>query len=208
VLKPYTELAKTDPSAIKLGNICIYCGSSSHVDEVYKQTARNVAAAIAQSGMNLIYGGGHVGLMGLVADSALSAGGKVIGIIPEHIRAHEVQHTGLTEMIVVDSMHKRKDLMAEKADAFVVLPGGLGTLDETFEILTWKQLGLHTKPVVFYNVNGYWDPMIKLIQHIVDQHFAIPGHLNLYKVVSSIDEMFTVLAGPPEQSIDPEDKWR
>ena len=113
--------------------------------------------------------------MGIVADSALKAGGKVIGIIPQHIRAQEVQHTGLTELHVVPDMHTRKRMMVEQSDAFVILPGGLGTLDETFEILTWKKLSLHNKPIIIFNDRGYWDPMLKLITHTVSEGFAAYG---------------------------------
>ena len=141
---------------LSVQSVCIYCGSSNDVDDRYKKSARDVSTMLARQGKTIVYGGGHVGLMGIVADTALKAGAKVIGIIPEHIRAQEVQHTGLTELHVVPDMHTRKRMMVERADAFVILPGGLGTLDETFEILTWKKLKLHNKPVIIFNENGYW----------------------------------------------------
>jgi uncharacterized protein (TIGR00730 family) len=176
--------------------VCVYCGSSNSADEHYKQLARDLGKALAERGMQIVYGGGHVGLMGLLADSGLQAGAKVTGIIPEHIRAHEVQHTKLSELFVVDSMHERKSLMAEKADAFVVLPGGFGTLDETFEILTWKQLALHNKPVVIFNINNFWNK------------FAPDYNHQLYSIVTNIDDMFTALARPAEKPHTPEEKWK
>src|SRR6202042_3527823 len=123
----------------------------------------------------LVYGGGHVGLMGIVADTALQNGAEVIGIIPEHIRAQEVQHHGLTELHVVPDMHTRKRMMVERADAFIILPGGLGTLDETFEIITWKKLKLHSKPIIILNQHGYWDEMLALIDKMIADGFAQPS---------------------------------
>lgn len=188
-------------------SVCVYCGSSNHVDDVYKKLAVDVGTALAQHKKRIVYGGGHVGLMGLVADSALKAGGEVIGIIPEHIRAHEVQHKGLTELHVVDSMHTRKNLMAEKADAFVVLPGGFGTLDEAFEVLTWKQLALHNKPIIIFNVNGFWDPLIKLIDHMIEQGFAPKNNYLIFKTVTNMEELFTALSTPSGDTLSPDAKW-
>ena len=131
----------------------------SRVSDTYKDAAHQLGTLLGQNGHQLVYGGGRVGLMGIVADATLAAGGPVVGIIPEHIQVLEVEHTGLTELLVVDSMHTRKRMMVDRSDAFVVLPGGLGTLDETFEILTWKQLRLHDKPIVVANIDGYWDPL-------------------------------------------------
>src|ERR1700687_244226 len=142
--------------------ICVYCGSSGRVNEAYRAAATRLGMVLARAGIELIYGGGRVGLMGLVADAALAEGGRVTGIIPMHLHDREVGHTGLTELVVVDNMHNRKRRMFELADAFAVLPGGLGTLDETLEIITWKQLGLHDKPVVIVDVAGYWTPLIEL----------------------------------------------
>src|ERR1700733_5605923 len=139
---------------LPLKSVCLYCGSANSVAERYKHIAREVSAALAKRKLEIVYGGGHVGLMGIVADAALQAGGRVIGIIPEHIRAQEIQHTGLTELHVVPDMHTRKRMMVERSDAFVVLPGGLGTLDETLEIITWKKLKLHAKPIILFNDGG------------------------------------------------------
>ena len=140
-------------------SVCVYCGSSSRVSDTYKDAAHQLGTLLGENGHQLVYGGGRVGLMGIVADATLAAGGSVVGIIPEHIQVLEVEHTGLTELLVVDSMHTRKRMMVDRSDAFVVLPGGLGTLDETFEILTWKQLRLHDKPIVVANIDGYWDAL-------------------------------------------------
>ncbi len=149
---------------------------------------------LAQQGKNIVYGGGHVGLMGIVADAALAIGVQVVGIIPEHIRAMEVQHTGLTELHVVPDMHTRKRMMVERSDAFVILPGGLGTLDEVFEIMTWKKLKLHNKPIVIFNHEHYWDPLLALVDSAIAAGFAAPSDRALFKVVTTIAEMTDVLA--------------
>lgn len=188
-------------------SVCVYCGSSNRVDDVYKNLAAEVGTALAQRGKRIVYGGGHVGLMGVVADSALKAGAEVIGIIPEHIRAHEIQHKGLTELHVVENMHMRKSLMVEKSDAFVILPGGFGTLDEAFEVLTWKQLALHNKPVIIYNAFGFWDPLLKLIDHLINTGFAPKNNYLIFKTVTSLDEMFTALSAPVGDALSPDAKW-
>jgi len=180
-------------SALSIKSVCVYCGSSNGVPGHYQKTARDVSTALAKHKLEIVYGGGHVGLMGIVADSALAVGARVIGIIPEHIRAQEVQHTGLTELKVVPDMHTRKRMMVERSDAFVVLPGGLGTLDEAFEIITWKKLKLHSKPIIIFNDHGYWDPLLALIEHTVGEGFAVKKDTALYTVVTTIDEMFAVL---------------
>lgn len=193
---------------MSIQSVCVYCGSSSHVDEVYKTTAAAVGTALAEKKYRMVYGGGHVGLMGIVADAALDAGGYVEGIIPEHIRAHEVQHKGLSQLHVVGSMHVRKNMMVEKSDAFVILPGGFGTLDEGFEILTWKQLGLHNKPIILYNVNGFWNPMIQLIDHVIKQGFAPANNHGLYAAVDNLDDMFKALTTPAGQGASALAKWK
>lgn len=182
-------------------SVCVYCGSSSRVADLYKDTAHALGEGLARRDIQLVYGGGRVGLMGIVADAALGAGGSVVGIIPEHIQSAEVEHTGLTELHVVDSMHTRKRMMMDRSDAFVVLPGGLGTLDETFEILTWKQLLLHDKPIVIVDVDGYWRPLLGLIDHMVAQGFAQTGHRALFTVVNQVDEVFDALEHEPEPSM-------
>ncbi len=187
--------------------ICVYCGSSNRVADDHKELARRIGRQIGERGLQLVYGGGRVGLMGIAADSTLDAGGEVIGIIPAHIQELEVEHTNLTELHVVDSMHTRKRMMFDRSDAFVILPGGLGTLDEFFEIITWKQLGLHDKPVVVVNGGGYWQPMIDMLEHMIGAGFAQTAHLNLFSVVDDVDEIFDALALEPEPVIAPQAKW-
>src|SRR5437764_819991 len=151
--------------------LCVYCGSSGAVDRQYREAASELGACLAAAGIGLVYGGGRVGLMGLLAEAALAAGGEVIGIIPARLRDLEVAQTNATELVVVDSMHERKRQMAERADAFAILPGGIGTLDEMFEILSWKQLGLHRKPILLVDIGGYWAPLRALLDHIVERGF-------------------------------------
>ncbi|MGB4101721.1 MAG: TIGR00730 family Rossman fold protein [Alphaproteobacteria bacterium] len=190
-----------------INSVCVYCGSANRVAEPYKQIARSVGHALAAKQKRIIYGGGRVGLMGIVADAALAEGGEVIGIIPEHIQTREVQHTGLTELHVVENMHTRKRMMVERSDAFLVLPGGLGTLDETFEILTWKQLQLHNKPIVIYNTQGYWDKLVELVRQLVNTGFAQPGNLELFTVVDNLDAMFAAFDVPYMPQSDLAAKW-
>ncbi len=183
----FIDIKQGPPLSIK--SVCLYCGSANGVAEGYKKTARDISTMLAQRRLKIVYGGGHVGLMGIIADAAILAGTQVIGIIPEHIKSQEIQHTGLTELHVVPDMHTRKRMMVERADAFVILPGGLGTLDETFEILTWKKLKLHNKPIIIYNQDGYWDPLLKLIAHTIKEGFAQPGDGLLFTVVSNLNEL-------------------
>ena len=156
---------------------------------------------MAESGIRLIFGGGRIGLMGVLADAVLDGGGTVIGIIPKHLASVEIAHGGLTELHVVDSMHTRKQKMFDLADAFVVLPGGLGTLDETMEILTWRQLSLHDKPVVVLNHNGYWLPLETLIRHTIDAGFVPPEAAAFYSVVATVDELFAAIATAPTPTL-------
>jgi uncharacterized protein (TIGR00730 family) len=188
-------------------SVCVYCGSSNRVDDRYKQAASDLGTLLGTTGVSLVYGGGRVGLMGLVADAALAAGGTVVGIIPEHIQALEVDHTGLTELHVVDSMHTRKRMMVDRSDAFVVLPGGLGTLDELFEVLTWKQLRLHDKPIVVVDVEGYWRPMLDMMDAMIEAGFVRPEHRRLMRVVGAVADVPAALAVAPEPQIDPKTKW-
>lgn len=181
-----------------LSSVCVYCGASSRVADVHKEAAHALGDGLARRGIRMVYGGGRVGLMGIAADAAIAAGGEVVGIIPEHIQSAEVEHTGLTELHVVDSMHTRKRMMVERSDAFVILPGGLGTLDEAFEILTWKQLQLHDKPIVIADVDGYWRPLLGLIDHMVAQGFARIDRAALYRVADHVDAVFEALGSMPD----------
>lgn len=154
----------------------------------------------------MVYGGGRIGLMGLMADAALASGGRVTGVIPAHLHDREVGHAGLSELVVVDSMHERKRRMFEMSDAFAVLPGGLGTLDETIEILTWKQLSLHDKPIVIVDVAGYWAPLLDLIEHAVSSGFAARSALHLYRVVGRVEDFLPALAAAPAPALASEPK--
>ena len=186
------------PPTSEIRALCVYCGSSNAVAARHLEAAAELGRLAAERGIGIVFGGGHVGLMGALADGALEAGGKVTGIIPEHLRDLEVGHRGVTEMIVVDSMHARKRRMAEISDAFCALPGGLGTLDETFEIITWKQLGLHDKPVVLVNLDGFWDPLLALLAHQLEAGYIRPQHAGLYRVVTRIESVFDAIkAAPP-----------
>jgi uncharacterized protein (TIGR00730 family) len=187
---------------LPIKSVCLYCGSSGAVPEHFKKSAHDVSTALAKHGLEIVYGGGHVGLMGIVADAALAAGARVTGIIPEHIRAKEVQHTHLSELHVVPDMHTRKRMMVERSDAFVVLPGGLGTLDETFEIITWKKLGLHEKPIIIFNDHGFWTPLLKLVEHVVGEGFANGKDLTLYSVATHINDVLSMLDRAPLSKAD------
>ena len=181
----------------EIKRLCVYCGSSGAVEARYREAASELGARLAAAGIELVYGGGRVGLMGLLADAALTAGGKVTGIIPRRLLDAEVAHLGVTELVVVDSMHDRKRLMAEKADAFAVLPGGIGTLDELFEILSWKQLELHDKPILLVDIGGYWAPLRALLDHIVVNGFARPQTRRLLHVVPSVSALMAALLEEP-----------
>ena len=156
--------------------VCVFCGSRSGVDPAYERMARSLGRTLAESGIELVYGGGHVGLMGVVANAALAAGGDVTGVMPKALVNREIAHTGLTRLHVVGSMHERKAMMAELSEGFVALPGGTGTLEEFFEVLTWAQLGEHAKPCGLLNVAGYYDPLLAVFDHMVDRGFLSEAH--------------------------------
>jgi hypothetical protein len=191
-------------SMTAIQSICVYCGSSLGNDERFGDAARRFGRALAIHRIRLIYGGGRIGLMGQVADAALDAGGKVVGVIPEHLESLERGHRGLSELRVVRSMHERKNLMFELADAFVVLPGGLGTLDEAFEMITWRQLRLHDKPIAFADIGDYWAPFLTLVDHVVGKGFARPDVRQHYLVVADIDEVIPALRRQPAPTIPEE----
>lgn len=176
-----------------ISSVCVYCGSHKGDDPKWRRAAERLGRGLAERHIGLVYGGGTIGLMGEIADAALAAGGRVTGIIPEHLDTHEIGHRGVSELLVVESMHQRKRLMFEKSDAFVILPGGIGTLDETFEIVTWRQLHLHDKPIVVVNQEGYWTPFLALLDHIIARDFASVGIRRLFQVVDDVDEVFAAL---------------
>jgi len=156
--------------------LCVFCGSSPGAEPAYAQAARKLGSILAKSGIGLVYGGASVGLMGEIANSAMQARGEVIGVIPRSLVEKEVAHGGLTDLRVVDSMHQRKALMAELSDGFIAMPGGLGTLEEFFEVLTWAQLGMHTKPCGLLNVGGFYDRLLAFLDHAAEQRFIKPVH--------------------------------
>ena len=185
----------------RINALCVYCGSSTGHDPRHEATAVALGRMLAREGITLVYGGGRVGLMGIVADAALAAGGKVIGVIPTLLKTAELAHTGLTELIAVETMHDRKHRMFEIADAFAILPGGLGTLDEAFEIITWRQLGLHDKPILLIDSAGYWQPFRALLAHIIDGGFARPETAALVSVVETIEDIPALLASLPAPAL-------
>ena len=156
--------------------VCVFCGSSIGINTAYAEAAESMGALLAERGIGLVYGGGDVGLMGIVADAALKAGAEVIGVIPQALADREIAHGGLTELHVVDSMHTRKAMMAELSDAFVAMPGGVGTFEEFFEAVTWTQLGVHRKPCGLLNVNGFYSPLAAFIDSAVTEGFIKPVH--------------------------------
>jgi uncharacterized protein (TIGR00730 family) len=183
--------------------VCVYCGSSGRVAEPFRESARRTGRLLAEAGMELIYGGGHVGLMGLTADAALAAGGRVVGIIPDFLHARELTHTRLSELLVVGSMHERKQRMFERADAFAILPGGLGTLDETIECMTWRQLDLHDKPIVIVDIDGYWKPLLDLLDHAIAAGFAPARIRGEIQVVQNPEALIAVLKSAAEPRVPP-----
>jgi len=172
------------------------------VDERYRAAASELGTRLAAARIELVYGGGRVGLMGLLADAALASGGGVTGIIPVRLAEAELAHLGATKLIVVDSMHDRKREMAERSDAFAVLPGGIGTLDEMFEILSWKQLKLHAKPIFLVDIAGYWEPLRTVLDYVITKGFARPETHDLLQVVSTVTELMNVLAAVPAPVLD------
>ena len=182
----------------EISSLCVFCGSKTGESPAYEAAARRLGEQMADRGIRLVYGGGRIGLMGVVADAVLAGGGEVIGIIPEFLKDLEVGNDAVTEQIVTGSMHARKTRMFELADGFVVLPGGLGTLDETLEIITWKQLQLHAKPVVVLNTDGYWSVFEDLIRRTVDSGFAHSAVAELFTMVAKPEDVFPALAAQPE----------
>jgi uncharacterized protein (TIGR00730 family) len=164
--------------------VCVYCGSSTGSSPVYAEAARAFGRALVAADLELVYGGGKVGLMGVIADEVMARGGRAIGVIPELLVDKEVGHNGLSELHIVPDMHHRKKMMADLSDAFVALPGGAGTLEELFEVYTWAQLGYHHKPVAVLNVNGFYDPLIALLKHTIDEGFMRQTYYDLLQVDS------------------------
>lgn len=169
--------------------VAVYCGSSGGVGNHYLDSARETGTYLAEHGIDVVYGGGRVGMMGAVASAALAAGGKVYGVIPERLKTREIAHDGLTELFVVDGMHPRKTMMASMADAFIALPGGWGTLEEIFEVVTWTQLNYHKKPVGLLNVRGYYDHLVAFLDVAAKDGFIRPIHRPLLSSSNSLEEL-------------------
>ena len=178
---------------IKLNSLCVFCGARTGTDPMHRAAAQRLGTLLGERRIKLIFGAGSIGLMGVVADAALAAGGDAVGVIPHHLNRVELAHDRLTEVHVVNSMHERKHRMFELADAFAIFPGGLGTLDETIEIITWRQLRLHHMPVILIDHNGYWRPFIDLVGHVVDHGFADPSASDLFSVVNGVDDVIPAI---------------
>ncbi len=181
-----------------LTSLSVYCGSYEGAKPAYREAASALGALLAANGIRLVFGGGDIGMMGAAADGALAAGGEVIGVIPGHLKEREVGHLGVTTLHVVGTMHERKERMFALSDACAILPGGLGTLDEALEVLTWKQLRLHAKPIVIVDIAEYWQPFLALIEQVIAERFAEAAARELYMVVSSVDEVIPAIRAAPE----------
>jgi len=178
-------------------SICVFCGSRTGNDPDFALEAKKLARNMAERHIEFVYGGGSIGIMGTLAQEVLDHGGRVTGVIPEFLQNLEVGHDHLSELIITDSMHERKRTMFERSDAFVVMPGGLGTMDETFEILTWKQLRLHDKPIIILDCKDYWQPFESLVDTMIKQGFAHEGVHDLYQIVKTADDVFDALKDMP-----------
>ena len=177
----------------ELSSLCVFCGSNAGAHPDYLEAAEAVGRGLAQRGLRVVYGGGKVGMMGAVADAARAAGGEVVGVIPQAIFDLEIGHTGIDDLRVVGSMHERKALMAELSDAFIALPGGIGTLEELFEVYTWAQLGIHSKPLGLIDVACYYEPLVAFLDHAVQERFLRPETRTLLAVSESLDDLLAQL---------------
>ena len=186
-------------------SVCVYCGSRPGAQPAFARAARDIGTSIGQQGGQLVYGGGRAGLMGMVADAALAAGASVVGVIPQALVERELGHQGLTELHVVQTMHQRKQLMAERSDAFVALPGGIGTLEELFEVWTWRQLGYHDKPVGLLNVSGYYDRLLAFLDETGAQGFVPEAQRALLQVDSDAQRLLSRLAALARTADAPDD---
>lgn len=188
----------------RLGSLAVFCGSSDGAQPEYRAAARAFGALLAARGIGVVYGGAAIGLMGALADAALGAGGEVVGVLPRHLASREIAHAGLTRLELVDTMHERKARMTELADGFVALPGGLGTLEELFEIWTWGQLGLHGKPLGLLDVAGYYSPLVRLVDGMVEQGFVRAEHRAMLQVADDAEGLLERLLGYEPRAVR---KW-
>ncbi len=188
----------------KLKSICVFCGSNNGNDPAVAKAASELGMLFARRGITMIYGAGKIGVMGSIAESALENGGKVVGVIPEFLKLKEVVHLGLTELVTTENMHQRKMKMQEVSDGFIALPGGMGTLEELFEIVTWLQLGLHQKPIGVLNVNGFYDPLIVLLENMVEKGFISSNNYNLLLIDDNLDGLLQKMENFKRPSVT---KW-
>ncbi len=187
-----------------MNSICVYCGANFNGDPQLAEQVRKLAHEMVSQGIRLVYGGGRVGLMGLIADAVLEKGGEVVGVIPQFLMDKEVGHTGLTELIITENMHQRKQMMADLSNGFIILPGGFGTMEEFFEILTWLQLGLHNKGIGVLNYNGFYNPLLTLMDNMVDSGFLKEANKHL---VIAKSEPLALIEALKSFKVDVEDKW-
>ena len=188
---------------ISLNSVCVFCGSRKGFNTLHQESAQQLGRAIAQAGIRLVYGGGGIGLMNVVAQAALDAKGDVTGVIPEYLARSEKALESLTDLLVVDSLHERKRIMFERSDAFVALPGGIGTLDEIVELLLWRQVGLHDKPIILVNEDNFWDPLETLLKQLTKDGFAAALTSHHYIVVETVDDVLPALRAAPDPTIKP-----
>ena len=188
----------------QLQRVCVYCASSPGFEDKHRDNAATFGRELVANNIGLVYGGGHVGLMGTIADSVMDAGGEVIGVIPSKLFSREVAHKGLTQLIEVSSMHERKQEMFELSDSFVALPGGLGTLEELFEVATWSQLGLHAKPIVVLDTDSYYQPLADFIDNSVDAGLMKPANGEIIKIVETVEELLPAIRAYERESVP---KW-
>ncbi|WP_421999052.1 TIGR00730 family Rossman fold protein [Reyranella sp.] len=181
-------------------SLCVFCGSRFGTDPATRDVAQRLGTMLAEKGITLVYGGGGVGLMGVVANAALAAAGRVVGVIPSFLLRRESGHPDLTETVVVETMHERKLTMFERSEGIVVLPGGIGTLEELFEVLSWRTLGLHEKPIVIIDQGGYWQPLAALLRGVVDGGFAERTHLDHVAFVTDLDQVLPAIAAMPRSA--------
>ncbi len=190
----------------KVSAICVYCGASEKADPKYKEYAVQLGRLMVQENIALVYGGSQIGLMGATADAVLEGGGNVYGVLPEHLETYEKGHAGITQLTITKDMHQRKKQMFKMAEAFVIMPGGFGTMDEMFEIITWKQLRLHSYPVIIVNVDGYWDALLKLFDSIISKNFASESTRSLYTVVDKVEDIIPTILKMPVPTIEAKDE--
>jgi uncharacterized protein (TIGR00730 family) len=192
-------LPSVDPTEI-MQTICVYCAASTKINPRFFEATDRLGKILAKEGLSVVFGGGATGLMGQLADSILAANGKITGVIPQFMCDEDWHHNQLTELIVVETMHERKEKMARMADAVIALPGGCGTLEELMEVITWKQLGIFTKPIVILNMDGYYNPLIAMLQHAVEEKFMRDVHKNMWEVVETPEEVLAAIEGSADWS--------